>query len=168
MTRRPWTKKELLYLKENYFRLKTISIARHLGRTPTSVRMAAIRYGLVDHHTPRSVWEPQLRKYHRQGLSDTQIAAKLDCWDTCVRKRRLRLGLPQNIHHRSPHINKVPILHRKGYSDGEMAFILDLEISTARSLRRRLGLKANPLSGRPRVKWTMANWKKYRQRGRTA
>ena len=167
--RRAWTKKELNYLKENLGKIKLKTLAKHLGRSHASVRVAAHYYGLCKRLPKREEWVEEFRKAHKKGLSDPELAQKFGLGCFAIRKRREKLGLPINRHQRCKLKNKVRLLHAKGYSDPEMDFHLDLNYGHASSIRARLGLKPNPSSGRPKVKWSLLTWpSRFKKRRKTA
>lgn len=146
-----YTKRDLLFMEKNIGVLKVRAMARLLDRSETAVRQALEYYGLSEKVTPRSAWEPSLRHWHKKGLSDKQLAARLGWSRTCVRKRREKLGLLINREPRCKWARQFTNLHQRGYSIGEIAYELGLTIYNAYRIHRRLQLKPNLPSGRPRV-----------------
>lgn len=97
--RKTWTKTELDYLRRWYRKRPTSEIATHLGVTVGKVyaTVQRLRIGEPKPGIGRRVG-PQIRKYHAQGWSDSEIAAKVGCCREYVGELRRKLGLPSNAY----------------------------------------------------------------------
>jgi transposase len=91
---RPWHDQEVEYVLANRQRLKLAAIARHLGRSVASVRNMLVYHGHSRRKRARAEWESALRRLHRAGKSDAEIAPVLGCARGTVQRRRVQLGLP--------------------------------------------------------------------------
>lgn len=97
MPGRPWTARELRYLKANYGTRRTVEIAKRLGRTAPSVYQRAAELGLCGEQKRVSEsWETTLRALHKEGYSDSEIAAVIGCGRRHAGFLRTQLGLPSN------------------------------------------------------------------------
>lgn len=75
-THRPWSEKEIQFLKRRYCAVTNKEIAISLSRTERSVRKKAIDIGLRKSKQPRLVGA-QIKEFNRQGLNSKQIGEKL-------------------------------------------------------------------------------------------
>lgn len=105
MTRRTWTRKELDYVLANRDRLNLAAIARHLGRSRSSVVDMLIYRGLTRKKPKQHEWEKKLRRLHARGLSDGQMAQQMEVTASTIQRRRQKLALP---------VNETPACVRQG------------------------------------------------------
>jgi hypothetical protein len=93
----PWTPEEDDFIKENIDTPWTI-VAGQLGRTVFSVRSRCARIRAVKATASRLMGhsDVELKRLHSFGMSNKEIAAKLDVTGECIRKGLRRLGLQSN------------------------------------------------------------------------
>jgi hypothetical protein len=124
--RRFWTDAELAFLREHYGALSTGQLARCLERTVRSVYHAVGVHGLKRRGrlaVTRAVIA-EVRRRHRAGQNDSEIAQALGCWRQTVGRVRRRLGLSERSHSGATARRKVESQRRT------------LGIATAGELRR--------------------------------
>lgn len=90
-----WNSREVAYLRANYRRVPTLTLAATLGRSIGCVYQAAARFRC---HRPRRWWtaddDRRLRIKHAKGWSDAEIAGATGWTREGIRNRRRALGLP--------------------------------------------------------------------------
>lgn len=71
--RKPWTLRELAFVEKHYGSMATAAIAAHLGRTPTSVRMAAHSMGCSSGNKTYTPWSDEekeiVRTHYAKGYA---------------------------------------------------------------------------------------------------
>lgn len=99
MTGRPWTTRELGYVRRWYKHRMVRDIAAAVNRTMKGVYTQAMEMGLTE---PKSWWsakdERLMRRYNADGWSDQDIAVKIKRDRHCVTMHRKRAGLPCNAY----------------------------------------------------------------------
>jgi hypothetical protein len=98
LIRKPWTQAELATLRALYPVSTAIAVARRLGCSVTRVYNGANAYGLKKSRTVPITRKflATVRRLHKAGWSDPDIAAELGCERHTISRHRKRLGLPSN------------------------------------------------------------------------
>ena len=98
----------------------------HQGSIPHSGRY---KYGSGDNPHQRAVkWKDKVTKYRAQGMSDTQIAAKLGVTTSEFRKR----NSISSAEIRREKLSRIQSLHEEGKTSTEISKILEIPESTVR------------------------------------
>jgi hypothetical protein len=98
-----WTAKERAFLKLHYSPLSpepwpTARISAFVGASVQAVRKAAYRFGvLIPERVVIGDLTPAIRKLHAQGLTDVEMAVRLDVCTTTLRRKRRDAGLDANF-----------------------------------------------------------------------
>jgi hypothetical protein len=96
---RSWTIDELIALEEGYGSVPIHELARRLNRTVAAIRMAAYLYGFAqEHRYCTREDEASIRQLNAEGMSDTEIAARLGFERHAISRNRRRLGLPSRAY----------------------------------------------------------------------
>jgi hypothetical protein len=126
MSGRPWTHKEIAFLRSNYGSMTAAAIAERLGRSsPATVHAKAKHLKLADRHRKTAAYAEQIRKYHARGWLDGDIARKLAVCRETVTYHRRRLGLPANRNN-DRHRARVQRGVRKQCHDSGAASLVEL------------------------------------------
>jgi len=94
--RMEWTYWEIKYLKDNWNKKTKEEIAKHLGRSVSSIYNKAYKLGLVQRRSSRRKWTKEEEEFLAEywGLySMEHIASKLNRTVNAIQVRAVRLGL---------------------------------------------------------------------------
>ncbi len=109
----------------------------------------AVRKSRVKPNQPpkQRTWFPYdtLRTLHAEGLTDTEIMARMGKSRQSVGDARRNLGLPANTKRSSRITEQYPALHAEGLTDQQIADRLGAHPQYIHRVRRDLGLKPNPV-----------------------
>jgi hypothetical protein len=94
----PWADKDDAFLVRTYKRKRIGDVAAHLSRTVSSVYQRANRLGLNEHRNKLelSKRKSKIRKLLKQGLSDSEVAARVLMGRRALTEMRFRMGIPAN------------------------------------------------------------------------
>lgn len=97
-----WSKKDEIFLKENYDRMSMQELASHFGRDEASIRYHLLVIGVAPTHKskPHSSWnneEDEYLKKHCRHMSDTEIANFLGKTRKAVEDRRRHFGIKKDL-----------------------------------------------------------------------
>lgn len=91
----------------------------------------------------RKFKDAQLRELHSMGLTDREIAIKLNVTQAAINYRREKLGLKNNYIKHKFSDDDILKLHSKGLTDKEIAEKLNVTSAAVNYRRGRLELKSN-------------------------
>lgn len=91
--RRPWTQKEIDFLKRQYYTTKCKHIGEALGRTERAVQKKAWDLGLQKLQKPAKVGD-EIRRLNKEGYNSKEIGMMLGFSDVVIRQFCNRQKLP--------------------------------------------------------------------------
>lgn len=99
MSGRPWTKREIAYLKRWHLRRPMRTIAAHLGRSEKSVQQGAVTQGITQHFPRQQPAEVRtLRRLNKEGYTDTEAAGVLGRSRKTIHRWHRRMKLKSNAY----------------------------------------------------------------------
>lgn len=93
-----WTAKEDIFLQKSYKRKRVSEIASRLGRSMSSVYQRSNKLGLNERrdHAEIARRKRRIRKLISQGLSDSEVATRLNMDRRALTEMRCRMGVSAN------------------------------------------------------------------------